>query len=158
MADGTIIINTEIDSRQAQKGLNALTRKIAGLSEKLNDLERKKLPLVEQSAQLGANLDVAKATLEHMKSGAEFFTFDSIANQQAQVNAMQREFDSAVLKEEAGNRFEKLGNRIKGLARRSGKRKISRKAKNEQGKYSSKYALTELLVCRECKTPYRRCT
>ncbi|MBO5379160.1 MAG: zinc ribbon domain-containing protein, partial [Clostridia bacterium] len=30
--------------------------------------------------------------------------------------------------------------------------------KTEQGKYSSKYALTELLVCGECKTPYRRCT
>ena len=44
------------------------------------------------------------------------------------------------------------------LARRSGKRKISRKAKPEQGKYSSKYALTELLVCGECKSAYRRCT
>lgn len=41
------------------------------------------------------------------------------------------------------------------LARRSGKRKISRKAKTEQGKYSSKYALTELLVCGECKSAYR---
>lgn len=161
MADGSIIINTEIDSKQAQKELNTLTRKISALSEKLNDLEREKLPLVEQSAQLGANLDAAKATLEHMKSGAEFFTSDSIANQQAQVNAMQKEFDSAALKvetinakinktaasldnakrkagelsgqlagakngtrelspaaEEAGKRFTKLGNRIKGLARR----------------------------------------
>lgn len=160
MADGSIIINTEIDSKQAQKELNTLTRKISALSEKLNDLEREKLPLVEQSAQLGANLDAAKATLEHMKSGAEFFTSDSIANQQAQVNAMQKEFDSAALKvetinakinktaasldnakrkagelsgqlagakngtremspaaEEAGKRFKKLGNRIKGLAR-----------------------------------------
>lgn len=44
------------------------------------------------------------------------------------------------------------------LARRSGKRKISRKAKTEQGKYSSKYALTELLICGKCGTPYRRCT
>ena len=44
------------------------------------------------------------------------------------------------------------------LARRSGNRKISRKAKTEQGKYSSKYALTELLVCGECKSAYRRCT
>ena len=44
------------------------------------------------------------------------------------------------------------------LARRSGKRKISRKAKTEQGKYSGKYALTELLVCGECKSAYRRCT
>ncbi len=44
------------------------------------------------------------------------------------------------------------------LARRSGKRKVRKKAKTEQGKYSSKYAMTELLVCGECKTPYRRCT
>lgn len=161
MADGTIIINTEIDSTQAQKELNALTKKISGLSEKLNDLEKEKLPLVEQSAQLGANLDAAKATLEHMKSGSEFFTSDSIANQQAQVNAMQKEFDSAASKvetinakinktaasldnakkkagelseqlagakngtrelspaaEKASKRFEKLDNRIKGLAKR----------------------------------------
>ena len=48
MADGTIIINTEIDSTQAQKELNALTKKISGLSEKLNDLEREKLPLVKR--------------------------------------------------------------------------------------------------------------
>ena len=31
-------------------------------------------------------------------------------------------------------------------------------SKTEQGRYSSKYALTELLVCGECGTPYRRCT
>ena len=43
MADGSIIINTEIDSKQAQKELNTLTRKISALSEKLNDLEREKL-------------------------------------------------------------------------------------------------------------------
>ena len=45
------------------------------------------------------------------------------------------------------------------MARRNGKRKIKQVGtKTEQGKYSSKYALTELLVCGECKTPYRRCT
>ena len=44
------------------------------------------------------------------------------------------------------------------LARRSGKRKVRQKAKTEQGKYSSKYAMTELLVCGECKSAYRRCT
>lgn len=30
--------------------------------------------------------------------------------------------------------------------------------KTELGKYSSKYALSELLICGECHTPYRRCT
>ena len=45
------------------------------------------------------------------------------------------------------------------MARRNGKRKVKQVGtKTEQGKYSSKYALTELLVCGECKTPYRRCT
>jgi len=44
------------------------------------------------------------------------------------------------------------------LARRNSKRKISSKTITEQGKYSSKYALTELLICGECGTPFRRCT
>lgn len=45
------------------------------------------------------------------------------------------------------------------LARRSGLRKVKQVGtKTELGKYSSKYALTELLVCGECGTPYRRCT
>ncbi len=45
------------------------------------------------------------------------------------------------------------------IARRAGKRKVKQVGtKTEQGKYSSKYALTELLICGECGTPYRRCT
>lgn len=44
------------------------------------------------------------------------------------------------------------------LARRKSKRKISDKTKTEQGKYTSKYALSELLICGKCGTPYRRTT
>lgn len=45
------------------------------------------------------------------------------------------------------------------MARRNGKQKVKQVGtKTEQGKYSSKYALTELLICGECRTPYRRCT
>jgi hypothetical protein len=45
------------------------------------------------------------------------------------------------------------------MARRRGKRKVKEVGTiTEQGKYSSKYALTELLVCGECGTPYRRIT
>lgn len=45
------------------------------------------------------------------------------------------------------------------MARRSGKSKVKQVGtKTEQGRYSSKYALTELLICGECGTPYRRCT
>lgn len=42
------------------------------------------------------------------------------------------------------------------IARRSSKRKISDHTKTEQGKYSGKYALSELLICGNCGTPYRR--
>ena len=44
------------------------------------------------------------------------------------------------------------------IARRAGKRKTSSKAKTELGKYSGKYALSEIMVCGECGSPYRRQT
>ena len=59
----------------------------------------------------------------------------------------------AIIEKPAWNRVQEE------LARRSGKRKVKEVGtKTEQGKYSSKYALTELLVCGHCDTPYRRCT
>ena len=45
------------------------------------------------------------------------------------------------------------------MTRRSSKRKVLQKSgKTELGKYSGKYALTELLVCGECGSPYKRVT
>lgn len=45
------------------------------------------------------------------------------------------------------------------IARRAGERKVAKKAvKTEKGKYSSKYALTELLCCGDCGTQYSRVT
>lgn len=44
------------------------------------------------------------------------------------------------------------------MARRASKRRVSDKCITEQGRYSSKYALTELMICGECGTPYRRVT
>lgn len=45
------------------------------------------------------------------------------------------------------------------IARRAGKKKVKQMGtKTELGRYSGKYALTELLYCGECGTPYRRCT
>ena len=45
------------------------------------------------------------------------------------------------------------------MARRTSKKKVKQiGTKTELGKYSSKYALSELLICGECHTPYRRCT
>lgn len=45
------------------------------------------------------------------------------------------------------------------MARRSAKKAIANKlGKTEQGKYSAKYALSELLICGECGSHYRRVT
>ena len=45
------------------------------------------------------------------------------------------------------------------MARRSAKRSVAEKlTKTDQGKYSAKYALSELLICGECGTHYRRVT
>lgn len=44
------------------------------------------------------------------------------------------------------------------IARRGSMRKVSDKTITEQGKYSGKFALTNLLICGECGSPYRRRT
>ena len=42
--------------------------------------------------------------------------------------------------------------------RRGSKRKTAKSTITEQGKYSSRYALSEILICGHCMTPYRRVT
>ena len=45
------------------------------------------------------------------------------------------------------------------MARRTSKRKVKEVGtKTQSGNYSGKYALTDLLICGHCGTPYRRCT
>ena len=50
--------------------------------------------------------------------------------------------------------------RVQGeVSRRNSKRKVKQTGtKTELGKYSGKYALSEILYCGNCGTPYRRCT
>ena len=43
------------------------------------------------------------------------------------------------------------------ITRRNAKRSVCTNTFTEQGRYNSKYALTELLICGECGTAYRRC-
>ena len=44
------------------------------------------------------------------------------------------------------------------MARRTSKRRVSDRARTEFGRYSGKYALTELLICGDCGSVYRRKT
>lgn len=92
-ADGSVIIKTDIDDKQAQKELNALEKKIEALQEKLNNKKSARDTLFNQADNLGAQLDEAKAKLAQMKGGGEFFTGDAIKQQEAAVASMQKEWN-----------------------------------------------------------------
>ena len=69
-ADGSIIIETRIDDKKAQQELNRLNRKIQTLNDQIYVKQQQKMPLVEQSKELGAQLDAAKAKLASLKAQA----------------------------------------------------------------------------------------
>lgn len=101
MADGSVIIKADVDDKQAQAELNRLTKKIDSLNEKISDKKQEQMPLVEQSKQLAAVLDDAKAKLDYMKSGDAFFTSSSIKEQEQTVASLQKEWDGVQKKVEA---------------------------------------------------------
>lgn len=103
MADGSIIIKSEIDDKEAQAELNRLTKKIDSLNEKISDKRQEQMPLVEQSRQIAANLDAAKARLDQMRSGNEFVTSASLKEQEQTVASIQKEWDGVQKKVEAGD-------------------------------------------------------
>ena len=85
------------------------------------------------------------------------FTVDCISHKQQKNNGERTMYlvsnaHPAIIEREVFNLAQQE------LARRNAKRRVSTKAMTEQGKYSSKFALTELLICGECGTPYRRCS
>ena len=89
-ADGSVVINTELDAKNAQKELTALEKKIDALNEKISDKKQEQMPLVEQSKQIAANLDAAKAQLDQMRNGDEFYTDVAIKEQDKTVKALQK--------------------------------------------------------------------
>ena len=93
-ADGSVIIKANIDDKQAQRELNALTKKIDALQEKLNRKKAKRDTLFNQANNLGAQLDEAKAKLAQMKGGGEFFTSDAIKQQEAAVASKEKEWNA----------------------------------------------------------------
>lgn len=103
MADGSIIIKSEIDDKEAQAELNRLAKKIDSLNEKISDKRQEQMPMVEQSRQIAANLDAAKARLDQMRSGNEFVTSASLKEQEQTVASIQKEWDGVQKKVEAGD-------------------------------------------------------
>ena len=107
-ADGSIVIDVDIDNKKAQQELDRLNRRIQNLNDQLYTKRQQQMPLIEQSKQLAAELDTAKRTLDSMKTGGEFFTSSSIAEQESRVNQLQKEWDAVQRKvENYDNQIEK---------------------------------------------------
>lgn len=99
-ADGSVVFSVDLDDKGAQKELNKLVKKIDTLNDKIYQKQQDKMPLAKQSAEIAANLDAAKATLDSMHSGKEFFTADSIKAQESTVKSLQKEYDAVTAKVE----------------------------------------------------------
>ena len=99
-ADGSVVFSVDLDDKDAQKELNKLVKKIDTLNDKIYQKQQDEMPLAKQSAEIAANLDAAKATLDSMHSGKEFFTADSIKAQESTVKSLQKEYDAVTAKVE----------------------------------------------------------
>ena len=93
-ADGSIVFEANIDSKDLNRQLSKLAGDIKKKTEALNQLKADRSPLAEQTAQAAANLDKAKATLAYMQSGKEWFPTQSIKDQESAIKAMQKEYDA----------------------------------------------------------------
>ena len=102
-SDGSVIIRVNVNAAEADKELVRLTKKINALNERISDKKQDQMPLVEQSNQLAAVLDDAKAKLDYMKSGDAFFTSSSIKDQEQTVASLQKEWDGVQKKVETMN-------------------------------------------------------
>ena len=153
----------EIDEKQAETVRMIYDRFLAGdslkqIAEKLQN---------EQKLSPAGKNEWSTSTIRSILSN-EKYKGDAIINKTFTVDCLTKE-----VRKNRGERpkyyvenshpaiidAETFGRVQEELARRIGKKKVKEiGTKTEQGKYSSKYALTELLICGECHTPYRRCT
>lgn len=155
--------NPEIDEEQAETVRMIYDRFLAG--DSLNQIAEK-LQNEQRLSPAGKN-EWSTSTIRSILSN-EKYKGDAIINKTFTVDCLTKE-----ARKNRGERpkyyvenshpaiidAETFGRVQEELARRIGKKKVKEiGTKTEQGKYSSKYALTELLICGECHTPYRRCT
>lgn len=155
--------NPEIDEEQAETVKIIYDRFLAGDSLKQIVV---KLQNEKRLSPSGRN-EWSTATIRSILSN-EKYKGDAIINKTFTVDCLTKE-----IRKNNGERpkyyvennhpaiidAETFGRVQEELVRRVGKKKVKEiGTKTEQGKYSSKYALTELLICGECHTPYRRCT
>lgn len=153
----------EIDPDEAKTVLRIYRRYLDGcsLSQIKQELEADRVPTAQAvqrwSYQVIHNILTNERYIGDAMLGKTFST--GCINRQVKQNAGERlqsyveNNHPAIIPREMFYRVQEE------MARRASKRKVmQRHGKTELGKYSAKYALSELLVCGECGTPYKRCT
>ena len=94
MPDGSITFSTALDNAELEKQLSSLTKKVDTLNDKINQKQAERMPLADQAAQLGVQLDIAKAKLYEMQNASTgAFSSGKIKEQQLHVNGLQTEWD-----------------------------------------------------------------
>lgn len=116
-SDGSIVINTEIDNKNAQKELNRLEKQIKSLEEQLTSKKQGRLPLEENLNAVSEKLEKARKDLaifqdeqqairEAMQPGASAEDYiraysdqeqvsSALKQQQGEVNAIEKEWQAA---------------------------------------------------------------
>lgn len=102
-ADGSIVISTKIDDRDAQKELNRLKKQIDSLEESIKQNDAQRSPLVQQAEELRSQMKAATAEVEKYKaqwvsgvSGAdrdETIARDNLIQLQSQYDAIVQKID-----------------------------------------------------------------
>lgn len=89
MNAGSITFSTELDNKELESQLSGLKKKITRQEDEVNRKQAARAPLAEQSQQLAADLDAAKARLDYMKSRQSAISSESITQQAETVSALQ---------------------------------------------------------------------
>lgn len=93
-ADGSIVIDVDMNVDQAEKDLNKLRTKISNTERAVKENTAKKDRLLAESLRASLELDKAQAELRNMQSAPEgIFSSEDIADQKERVRGLKSEFN-----------------------------------------------------------------
>ena len=98
-ADGSVIINVDLNPKQAEKELAKLRTSIAKLQNQINDYQAKKMPLVEQAEALRAQINQAKREADALSQAWTQGVAGADKQQQEAMetaNQLEQEYNSIV--------------------------------------------------------------
>lgn len=103
MADGAVIIETDLDAENTYKKLARLENKIDSLNDKIQDKKAERLPMAEEAEKLGGLLDAAKAKLDQLMSSDG--TPEAIEAAKEAVDSYQAQWNQTVAEVERYDRI-----------------------------------------------------